>query len=111
MVQFRTTKQLPLSAFLIIRDLSRLSRCSSRCSFSDRLLVRVLTCGQSSVIAVMYSSLGLLDLGCLAVGRRLLFLKKCAILRRLTTEYKSSRKLDMSGASGLGAGPRPLESR
>ena len=71
--------QLPLSAFLMIRDLCRLTRCSARCSFSDRLLFRGLTCGQSSVIAVMYSSsLGLLALGgiqvdlglkgCLAVG-------------------------------------------
>ena len=106
--------QLPLSAFLMIRDLSRLTRCSARCSFSDRLLFRSLTCGQSSVIAVMYSSsLGLLALGgiqvdlglkgCLAVGGRLSFLKKCAILRRLTKEFKSSRRLDMSGASGVGA--------
>ena len=78
--------QLPLSAFLMIMDLSRLTRCSARCSFSDRLLFRGLTCGQSSVIAVMYSS----SLGLLA-------------LRRLTKEFKSSRRLDMSGALGVGA--------
>ena len=106
-----TTVQLPLSAFLMIRDLSRLTCCSARCSFSDRLLFRGLTCGQSSVIAVMYSSsLGLLGIqvdlglkGCLAVEGRLSFLKKCAIVRRLTKEFESSRRLNMSGASGVGA--------
>ena len=106
--------QLPLSAFLMIRDSFRLTHSSARCCFSDRLLFRGLTCGQSSVIAVMYSSsLGLLALGgiqvelglkgCLAVGGRLSFLKKCVILRRLTKEFKSSRRLDMSGASRVGA--------
>ena len=87
--------QLPLSAFLMIRDLSRLTHCSAWCSFSVRLLSRSLACGQSLVLSVMYSSsLGLLALGgiqvdlglkeCLAVGGQLSFLKKCVILRRLT---------------------------
>ena len=104
------------SAFLIIRDLSRLTHYSAMCSFSDRVLFRG---GQSSVIAVMYSSsLGLLALGgiqvdlglkgCLAVGGWLSFLKKCVIPRHLTREFISSHRIDMSGASGVGDS---LESR
>ena len=79
--------QLPLSAFLITRDLSWLTCCSASCSLFDRLSLGDLTCGSSSVTAVMYSSsLGLLALGgfqvdlglkgCFGVGGRRSFLKK-----------------------------------
>ena len=58
--------QLPLSAFLMTKDLSWLTWCSASCSLFDvsRLCFGDLTCGGSSVTAVMYSSsLGLLALG------------------------------------------------
>ena len=48
--------QLPLSTFLMTRDLSWLTCCSASCSLFDRLCFGGLTCGGSSVTAVMYSS-------------------------------------------------------
>ena len=79
--------QLPLSAFFMTRDLSWLTFHSACCSLFDRLPFGDLTCGGSSVTAVMYSSsLGLLALGgfqvdlglkgCLGAGGRRSFLKK-----------------------------------
>ena len=79
--------QLPLLAFLMTRDLSWLTCCSVSSSLFDRLSFGDLTCGGSSVTAVMNSSsLGLLALGgfqvdlglkgCLGVGGRRSFLKK-----------------------------------
>ena len=79
--------QLPLSAFLMTRDLSWLTLRSACCSLFDRLPFGDLTCGGSSVTAVMYSSsLGLLALGgfqvdlglkgCFGAGGRRSFLKK-----------------------------------
>ena len=48
--------QLPLSAFLMTRDLSWLTCCSASYSLFDRLSFGDLTCGGSSVTAVMNSS-------------------------------------------------------
>ena len=102
--------QLPLSAILMIRDLSLLMQ-GAPCPVG----FRGLTCVQSSDIAVMYSSsLGLQtsyrgDPGRPRIDRVIggggvaVVPNEMCDSKASYKEFKYSRTLDMSGASGVGA--------